>query len=77
MKRDRWALRRAEFGGPDGCEASGQWIPLKTTKAERLAAGDPRKSLEERYEDHEGYVEEVTEAAKKLEKRRLLLPADV
>jgi len=72
-----WALRRAEFGGPDGCESAGQWIPFKTTKAERQAAGDPRRSLEERYKDHEGYVEAVTKAAEKLEKRRLLLPADV
>lgn len=72
-----WALRRTEFGGPDGCEAFGQWIPFTTTKAERLAAGDPRRSLEERYKDHEGYVKAVTKAAEKLEKRRLLLPADV
>ena len=72
-----WALRREEFGGPDGCESAGQWIPFKTTKAERLAAGDPRRSLEERYKDHTGYVKEVTKAAKKLEKRRLLLPQDV
>ncbi len=72
-----WALRREEFGGNDGCEASGQWIPFTTTKAERWAAGDPRKSLEERYKDHDGYVKKVTKAAKKLEKRRLLLEEDV
>jgi hypothetical protein len=72
-----WALRAAAFGGPDGCESSGQWIPFATTKAERLATGDPRKSLEERYKDHDGYVKEVTKAAQKLEKQRLLLPADV
>ena len=51
--------------------------PFKTTKAERLAAGDPRLSLEERYTNHEGYVAAVTEAAEKLEKQRFLLPADV
>lgn len=72
-----WGLRRAAFGGPDGCEASGQWIPFKTTKAERLAAGDPRRSLEERYKDHDGYVKDVAKAARKLEQQRLLLPADV
>lgn len=72
-----WALRRTEFGGNDGCEGSGQWIPFKTTKAERMAAGDPRRSLEERYKHKDGYVREVTKAARKLEKRRLLLPADV
>jgi hypothetical protein len=72
-----WELRAAAFGGPDGCESSGQWIPFKTTKAERLAAGDPRRSLEERYKNHDNYVKEVAKAAKHLEKRRLLLPADV
>ena len=51
--------------------------PFKTTKAERLAAGDPRLSLEERYKNHDGYVAAVTKAAEKLEKQRFLLPADV
>ncbi len=72
-----WALRRAGFGENEGGESDGQHIPFKTTKAERLAAGDPRLSLEERYRDHDGYVEAVTEAAKRLEKQRFLLPADV
>jgi alpha/beta hydrolase family protein len=72
-----WALRRAEFGENDGCEASGQHVAFKTTKAERLAGGDPRLSLEERYKNHDGYVAAVTKAAEKLEKQRLLLPADV
>ena len=78
-----WALRSAAFGGGpgggnmDGCEASGQWIPFKVTRTERLAAGDPRKSLEERYGTHEGYVKAVAKAASKLEQRRLLLDDDV
>ena len=58
-----WALRRAEFGENDGCEANGQHVAFKTTKAERLAAGDPRLSLEERYKNHDGYVAAVTKAA--------------
>ena len=78
-----WALRSAAFGGGpagdnmDGCEGSGQEIAFKATKAERLAAGDPRKSLEERYKNHDGYVKAVAKEARKLEARRLLLPADV
>jgi hypothetical protein len=72
-----WALRRAEFGENDGCEAAGQYIPFKATRAERVAAGDPRLSLEERYKTSEGYVEAVTTAARQLEARRLLLRADV
>jgi hypothetical protein len=72
-----WALRRAGFGADDGCEANGQHIAFKTTRAERVTAGDPRPSLEERYANHEGYVAAVTSAARKLETQRLLLPADV
>ena len=72
-----WALRRAGFGENEGGEADGQHIPFKTTKEERLATGDPRLSLEERYKDHDGYVMAVAKAAKQLEKERLLLPADV
>ena len=72
-----WALRRAGFAENDGCESNGQHIPFKTTKTERLAAGDPRLSLEERYQNHDGYVNAVEQAAKKLQARRFLLPEDV
>jgi hypothetical protein len=72
-----WALRREGFAANDGCEGAGQSIPFKVTKAERVAAGDPRLSLEERYATHEGYVAAVAKAAKELEARRLLLPEDV
>jgi hypothetical protein len=72
-----WALRRTGFGENEGCEASGQHIAFKATRVERMAAGDPRLSLEERYKDHDGYVAAVRRAAEALEKRRLLLPADV
>ena len=72
-----WGLRRAGFSENEGCEANGQNIPFKTAKAERKAAGDPRKSLQERYKDHAGYVKAVRKAAEKLQKQRFLLPADV
>jgi hypothetical protein len=72
-----WALRRAEFGENEGCEANGQHIAFKATKADRVAAGDPRLSVEERYTNHDGYVAAVTRAAEMLGRERLLLPADV
>lgn len=72
-----WALRRAGFSENEGCESDGQHIPFKATKAERIVAGDPRLSLEERYQDHDGYVKAVTKAAQKLGKQRFLLPDDV
>jgi len=51
-----WAMRRSGFGESDGCEGSGQHVAFKRNRAERLAAGDPRLSLEERYTNHDGYV---------------------
>ena len=72
-----WALRRAGFSENEGGEADGQHIPFHTTKAERLAAGDPRLSLEERYQDHDGYVKAVAKAAQQLSQQRFLLAEDV
>jgi Alpha/beta hydrolase domain len=72
-----WGLRREGFAENDGCESSGQSIPFRKTRKERMAAGDPRPSLEERYKTHEGYVVAVAKAAKDLQAKRLLLPEDV
>lgn len=52
------------------------YIPFAVTKAERLAGGDPRLSLEERYQTHEGYVKAITDAANGLVKDGYLLRAD-
>jgi hypothetical protein len=68
-----WALRD---DGHDGCDAAGQRIPFAKTKAERMASGDPRLSLEERYPDHAAYVRAVTDAVAKLKAERLLLEED-
>ena len=51
-------------------------IPFAKTKAERLISGDPRRSLEERYKDHAGYVEAVRQAAAKAVKEGFLLQVD-
>lgn len=72
-----WALRRAGFGEGDGCEANGQYVPFSRTRAERDAAADPRRALEERYTDHRGYVAAVAAAARQLQAQRFLLPDDV
>jgi len=52
------------------------FIPFAATKAERLASGDPRLSLEERYQTHDGYVKAVANAAGSLVKEGYLLRAD-
>ncbi|WP_460969289.1 alpha/beta hydrolase domain-containing protein [Spirosoma migulaei] len=71
-----WALRSAGFSENEGCEGAGQYIPFKATKAERIAANDPRLSLEERYHTHMSYVKAVTKSVNDLVKQRLLLPND-
>ncbi len=72
-----WGLRRHEFSENEGLESEGQYIPFKVTKSERIAANDPRLSLEERYGNHDGYIAAVKKAAEKLEKQRFLLHNDV
>ncbi|MEZ4698975.1 MAG: alpha/beta hydrolase domain-containing protein [Rhodothermales bacterium] len=55
---------------------SGTFIPFHETKAGRLAAGDERLSLEERYGDHAGYVEAVRRAVQTLVDQGFMLPDD-
>jgi hypothetical protein len=45
------------------CNYVGGMVPFAKTKTLRLAAGDPRLSLEERYGTHDGYVAAVRAAA--------------
>jgi hypothetical protein len=72
-----WNYRAAGFGEGDLCDNTGGFIPFAATKAERLASGDPRLSLEERYGTHDGYVAAVRKAADALVAERLMLPEDV
>ena len=72
-----WGLRAAAFAGDDLCDMAGQKIDFRQTKADRLAVGDPRLSIEERYPTHKKYVREVTRAAIRLYRQRLLLDEDV
>ena len=55
---------------------TGGYIPFAKTKAQRLASGDPRPSLEERYGTHENYVARVRAAAERLVRGRYLLEDD-
>jgi hypothetical protein len=58
------------------CNYVGGMVPFFKTKAQRLAVGDPRKSLEERYGTHDGYVAAVTAAANNAFAKGYLLAAD-
>ena len=51
------------FHAGQTCDYIGGMVPFAKTKAARLAAGDPRPSLEERYGTDDGYVAAVRKAA--------------
>ena len=51
-------------------------MPFSVTKADRIASGDPRPSLQERYETHAGYVAAVQAAAARAVASGFLLQAD-
>ncbi|MBV9200135.1 MAG: hypothetical protein JOY83_10470, partial [Alphaproteobacteria bacterium] len=76
-----WGLRAGNAADPapivDGCDATGQYIPFAVTKAQRLATGDPRPSLQERYGNSAGtnadYVGKVKAAAQALVAQRFLI----
>jgi hypothetical protein len=70
-----WNVRVAPRA-PDLCGLTGSYAPFATTRAERLANGDSRLSLEERYKSHAGFVMAVEKAAKHLVKERFMLPQD-
>ena len=74
-----WNIRTAEAGAEgEMYRLDGSFIPFARTKAERDAAGDPRLSLEERYGDHDGYLQAVAdaEATSELVASRLQLEED-
>jgi hypothetical protein len=70
-----WALRAGAASG-DGCEGSGQMIPFAKTKAERIASGDPRLSIEERYPSFTAYYYQVAAAVNNFVANRWMLPED-
>jgi hypothetical protein len=51
-----WNVEGKGFERGEVCGFNGGFIPFARTKAVRLASGDPRLSLEERYGDHAGFV---------------------
>ena len=71
-----WNLFNQNFFENGFCTLQGSFIPFARTKAERLAAGDPRPSLEERYPEKDTYVTAVQKAADDLVAKRHLLPED-
>lgn len=71
-----WNARVEGYGAGGGCGFFGGFIPFARTRGERLAAGDPRPSLQERYGDHRGFVDHVRREVAVQMIDRLLLPED-
>jgi hypothetical protein len=71
-----WNVTAAGFYKDRICSFTGGMIPFARTKAQRLASGDPRLSLEERYGSHAGYVAAVQAAADNAFNQGFLLDAD-
>jgi hypothetical protein len=73
-----WNLRTPGIGAPDELYSMvGSFIPFARTKAERVKAGDPRLSIEERYVSKQAYIDKAQAAAHDLVQGGYLLERDV
>jgi hypothetical protein len=72
-----WNLRDPSIGAPDqrvSFEAS--YLPFPKTAADRQKAGDPRKSIAERYSGRDDYMTRYRNVVDGLVKERWILPDD-
>jgi hypothetical protein len=69
-------IRAENFAKGELCGISGEYIPFAATKSDRLASGDSRPSIEERYPSPQNYTEKRGRAAKALVQQGFLLPED-
>jgi hypothetical protein len=72
-----WNPRARGHGHGIQWKFEGSYIPFPDTPAERLATGDPRLSIAERYPDWHAYVDAITQAAAELVAAHLMLAEDV
>ena len=77
-----WNLRHQEVGNRDlviGITGglAGWTLPFPATRTDREATGDPRVSIEERYQSREDYVRQVRRAAQTLIDKGYLLAEDL
>jgi hypothetical protein len=71
-----WNVQATGFFKGQICGFQGGYVPFALTRAERLASGDPRPSIEERYGTQDGYMCTVRRAAEALVQERFLLRDD-
>lgn len=72
-----WNPRCDNCGAPNFLQPFNvSFWPFAQTKAERMANGDPRLAIEERYAGKDDYVARVTQAAAELRAQGFMLPED-
>ena len=71
-----WNPRAKGYGPGNLFPLQGAASPFAISKAERIAANDPRPSLEERYASQEAYVHAVKTTSQRFVKERILLQED-
>jgi hypothetical protein len=71
-----WNVRAAGNAENENCLFNGSYLPFAVTRADRIASGDPRPSIEERYRNHEDYVSQFARAAAALVRQGYLLADD-
>ena len=71
-----WNVTKQGYYADLACGFGGGYIPFAKTKAERVASGDPRLSIEERYGTHDNFVAKVKTATTQLVNQRFMLPED-
>ena len=69
-------VRAEGFSAGELCGLSGSYIPFAATKQERVANGDPRLSLEERYKSGQDYTDKRKHAVEALVQQGFVLPED-
>jgi len=73
-----WNLRDPKIGAPDELYSMvGSFVEFPQTKAARERSGDPRPSIEERYQGRQQYLEKVTAAARALAGQGYVLERDI
>ena len=72
-----WNITASGFHAGQVCNYVGGTVPFAHTLAERLANGDPRLSLQERYGSHYAYVLAVKNAAGNAWRQGYLLAQDM
>jgi hypothetical protein len=71
-----WNVGRKDRFEDGFCLFQGAFMPFAKTKEERVAAGDPRPSLQERYPTKDAYVAAIRKATENLVAQRTLLAVD-